>query len=75
MLASVLVVLGLMAFAILEAGGASKSAALSISVCFVWAAGLYLYNVLVDHFTEGVNIEIVTRRCAIVLRDTSTFVT
>jgi hypothetical protein len=64
MLASVFVVLGLLSFAILEAGGAKKSAALAISICFIWAASIYTYNILVDHFTEGVNMEILTNRCA-----------
>lgn len=63
LLALVFVALGLLSFTILEAGGAKKSAALAISACFIWAASLIAYNILVDHFTEGVNIEILTIRC------------
>lgn len=61
--AFVFVALGIFSFTILEAGGAKKSAALAMSACFIWAASVVTYNILVDHFTEGVNIEIVTSRC------------
>ena len=63
LMAFVFVVLGIFSFTILEAGRAKKSAALAISACFIWAASVVTYNILVDHFTEGVNVEIVTARC------------
>ena len=63
-MAVIFVILGLLCFTILEAGGAKKSAAFAICACFIWAATGFAYSILVDHFTEGVNIEIHTFRCA-----------
>lgn len=59
------VILGLVCFAILEAGGSNQSAAFAITACFVWAAGIFSYSLVVDHFTEGVNVEILAVRCVL----------
>jgi hypothetical protein len=63
LMALLFVILGLLSFSILQAGGAHKSAALAMSVCFIWAASGIAYSILVDHFTEGINVDILTRRC------------
>jgi hypothetical protein len=59
--AALLSLLGLLAFTYLSAAGAKSAAAFMLSGCFVWAVCLVGYSIVVDHFTEGINVHIEAR--------------